>query len=279
MLELENLCKHFGKVKAVDEINLSFEPGEMVGIIGRSGAGKSTLLRLINRLIDPTSGRIGFEGRDIRKLRGADLLRWRARCAMIFQQFNLVPRMDVLSNVLVGRLGYHSTIPTLLKIFSRHEKAMAIQALDRLDMAQTALQRADTLSGGQMQRVAIARALVQEPKLVLADEPIASLDPHNATKVMDALKAINREDGITVISNLHHLATARSYCRRIIGMAVGKVVFDGPPEELTPDKALEVYGTEGDSEELKQAMGEGPTSKPEPQPEEGEAAALAEASG
>jgi phosphonate transport system ATP-binding protein len=177
---------------------------------------------------------------------------------MIFQQFNLVNRLDVLTNVLVGRLGYHSTVPTLLKIFSQSEKAMAIRELDRLDMAATALQRADTLSGGQQQRVAIARALVQKPKLMLADEPIASLDPHNATLVMEALKRINKETGITVISNLHHLATARSYCERIIGMHAGRIVFDGPPSELTTEKALEVYGTEGDSDELKQALGEGP---------------------
>jgi phosphonate transport system ATP-binding protein len=136
---------------------------------------------------------------------------------------------------------------------------MAIKALDSLDMAATALQRADTLSGGQQQRVAIARALVQEPRLLLADEPIASLDPHNATTVMEALKTINQEVGITVISNLHHLATARSYCERIIGMHSGRVIFDGSPSELTTEKALEVYGTEGDSEELKQALGEGPT--------------------
>jgi phosphonate transport system ATP-binding protein len=258
MLNLELLCKHFGKVKAVDQVNLTIETGQMIGIIGRSGAGKSTLLRLINRLIDPTSGKIKFDGVDIGGLKRRSLLQWRTRCAMIFQQFNLVNRLDVLTNVLVGRLGYHRTIPTLLKLFSKSEKAMAIQALDRLDMAATALQRADTLSGGQQQRVAIARALVQEPKIILADEPIASLDPHNATRVMEALKRINQEVGITVICNLHHLATARSYCERIIGMRSGRIVFHGPPAELTTEKALEVYGTEGDSEELKQALGEGP---------------------
>jgi phosphonate transport system ATP-binding protein len=177
---------------------------------------------------------------------------------MIFQQFNLVNRLDVLTNVLVGRLGYHRTLPTLFKIFSKPEKAMAIRALDMLDMAPTALQRADTLSGGQQQRVAIARALVQEPKLMLADEPIASLDPHNATKVMEALKRINQDFGITVISNLHHLATARSYCERIVGMRSGRIVFNGTPAELSTAKALEIYGSDGDNEELLQAMAEGP---------------------
>jgi phosphonate transport system ATP-binding protein len=256
MLILDKLCKHFDTVKAVDQVHLAMESGQMIGIIGRSGAGKSTLLRLINRLVDATSGRITFEGADIGSLKGRELLRWRSRCAMIFQQFNLVNRLDVLSNVLVGRLGYHRTVPSLLKLFSKREKAMAIEALDKLDMAATALQRADTLSGGQQQRVAIARALVQEPRIMLADEPIASLDPHNATKVMDALRRINREMGITVISNLHHLDTARSYCERIIGMQAGRVIFDGPPSELTTEKALEVYGTDGDSEELKQALGD-----------------------
>jgi phosphonate transport system ATP-binding protein len=230
----------------------------MVGVIGRSGAGKSTLLRLINRLIDPTSGRIEFEGTDVGALKGKELLRWRSRCAMIFQQFNLVNRLDVLTNVLIGRLGYHRTLPTLFKIFSMAEKAMAIRALHMLDMVPTALQRADTLSGGQQQRVAISRALVQEPKLLLADEPIASLDPHNATKVMEALKLINQDVGITVICNLHHLATARSYCNRIVGMRAGAIVFDGEPAELSTQKILEIYGTDEDSEELKQALAEGP---------------------
>ena len=258
MLSLKQLCKHFGSVKAVDKVGLEIAPGEMVGIIGRSGAGKSTLLRLVNRLIDPTSGKIEFEGSDIVALKGRDLLKWRSRCAMIFQQFNLVNRLDVLTNVLVGRLGYHRTLPTLFKVFAKSEKAMAIRALDMLDMAPTALQRADTLSGGQQQRVAIARALVQEPKLMLADEPIASLDPHNATKVMEALKRINQDLGITVSSNLHHLATARSYCDRIVGMRSGRIIFNGAPPELTTEKVLEIYGTDGDSEELTQALAEGP---------------------
>ena len=261
MLKLQRLCKHFGEVKAVDQVDLDIESGQMIGIIGRSGAGKSTLLRLINRLIDPTSGQIEFDGLDIGQLKRRALLQWRTRCAMIFQQFNLVDRLDVLTNVLVGRLGYHRTIPTMLKLFSKTEKALAIQALDQLDMATTALQRADTLSGGQQQRVAIARALVQEPKLMLADEPIASLDPHNATLVMEGLKRINKDMGITIICNLHHLATARSYCGRIVGMRAGRIVFSGPSHALTTEQALEVYGTEGDSEELKQALGEGPVQK------------------
>jgi phosphonate transport system ATP-binding protein len=255
MLKLKNLSRHFGRVKAVDQVQLTIKPGQLVGIIGRSGAGKSTLLRLINRLIEPTSGRIEYNGIDVGRLKSRQLRRWRVRCAMIFQQFNLVNRLDVLTNVLVGRLGYHRTLPSLLKLFSQKEKAMAVEALEMLDMTATALQRADTLSGGQQQRVAIARALVQEPQIMLADEPIASLDPQNANKVMDALRMINQEMGITVICNLHHLNTARSYCDRIIGMHAGSIVFDGRPSELTTEKAIEVYGTEGDSEELNQALG------------------------
>ena len=268
MLRIENLSKHFGQVKAVDSVDLAVDSGTMVGIIGRSGAGKSTLLRLINRLLDPTAGRIKFKETDIGSLRGKELRRWRARCAMIFQQFNLSNRLDVLTNVLVGRLGYHRTLPSLFRLFSREEKAMAVHALDRLDMAPTALQRADTLSGGQQQRVAIARALVQQPRLMLADEPIASLDPHNATKVMDALKQINREFGITVICNLHHLNTARTYCDRIVGMRAGRVVFDGPAEALSGQMATEIYGSDSGSEELQQAFG-----RPSPRNEEARAAA------
>ena len=254
MLCLEGVSKKYGAVRAVDCVNLAIDAGEMVGVIGRSGAGKSTLLRLINRLVDPSRGRIAFEGSDIGRVKGRDLRRWRSRCAMIFQQFNLVNRLDVLTNVLIGRLAYRSTVTTLFKYFSRSEKALAVRALQRLDMAPQALQRADTLSGGQQQRVAIAKALVQEPQVVLADEPIASLDPHNAAKVMGALKAINAEDRITVICNLHHLNTAKSYCRRIIGMAHGRIVFDGPPEALTMTEIQKVYGADQESEDVQQAL-------------------------
>ena len=239
-------------VWALKDVSFDVEEGEVVGIIGRSGTGKSTLLRLINRLIDPTGGQILFGKKDICTLTGKALRDWRAKCAMIFQQFNLIDRMDVISNVLVGRLRYHHTIPTLLKLFPRKDKVMAIEALDRLGMADFALKRVDTLSGGQQQRVAITKALVQTPNILLADEPIASLDPGNATIVMNALKLINEDFHITVLCNLHHLDTARQYCHRIVGMRDGRVVFDGPPEELTMEKANEVYGNAG-LEELREA--------------------------
>jgi phosphonate transport system ATP-binding protein len=249
-LKIDWVSKHFGAIAAVDGVALEIPEGQMVGIIGRSGAGKSTLLRMINRLLDPTRGRIHFKGMDITSLRGGRLLEWRTRCAMIFQQFNLVKRLDVFTNVLIGRLSYHRTLPSLLKWFSRQERAMAISALERVEILEQALQRVDTLSGGQQQRVAIARALLQEPEMILADEPIASLDLRSSTMVMDTLQRINREDGITVIASLHNLATARAYCDRIIGMAEGKVVFDGAPSMLTPDTVCAIYGVEGAREEL-----------------------------
>jgi phosphonate transport system ATP-binding protein len=250
MLELQGLTRRFGAVTAVNDVRLVIPDGQMVGVIGRSGAGKSTLLRMINRLTEPSEGRIAYGGRDVTALRGGDLRRWRTDCAMIFQQFNLVQRLDVLTNVLVGRLnhrpGLMGTVTSLLKMFTPKERAMAIQALDRFDLAEVALQRADTLSGGQQQRVAICRALLQEPRLILADEPIASLDPRNAKTVMDALRQVNREDGLTVLTNLHHLNTARQYCDRIVAMQAGRVMFDGTPAELTAARVQEIYGVTED---------------------------------
>jgi len=249
-LELVDVSRRFGDNVAVAKAHVAIESGEMVGIIGRSGAGKSTLLRLINRLIDPTDGIIRSDGVDITRLRGKDLRNWRARTAMIFQQFNLVGRLDVLTNVLCGRLNQVPGPRLLFKLFTPAERALAIRALDRLGLAEVAMNRADALSGGQQQRVAIARALMQEPRILLADEPIASLDPLNAKIVMDALADINRRDGITVLTNLHTLDTARAYCRRIIGMSRGRIVFDGAPEALTDAALNQIYGQSGSDERL-----------------------------
>ena len=256
MLKIANVSRRFGQKLAVDKIDLEIPEGQMVGVIGRSGAGKSTLLRMINRLTDTSDGAIFYRGRNVSALSGAELRAWRNQCAMIFQQFNLVPRIDVLTNVLLGRLNSRPTLLSVLNMFNHDERVDAMRALDRLDIAQTALQRAGTLSGGQQQRVAIARALMQAPKLILADEPIASLDPRNAQIVMDSLRSINEQQGITVITNLHTLDTARAYCRRIIGMAAGRVVFDGTPEQLTETAAREIYGADG----LKDAFSEAITS-------------------
>jgi len=260
VLKITALTKRFGDLKAVDNVSIDIPDGQMIGIIGRSGAGKSTLLRTINRLGDATSGKILFgEGEnaiDVNALKGRALREWRSHCAMIFQQFNLVPRLDVITNVLMGRINYSSTAKTMLKMFSPEERAFAIRALDRLDVSAQALQRADTLSGGQQQRVAIARALVQEPRLLLADEPISSLDPRNASIVMDALLKINREDGITVLCNLHTLDTAKTYCERIIGMKQGSFVFDGSPSDLALNLLRDIYGVgeDDDDEEFSTAI-------------------------
>ena len=245
MLVLDRVTRRFGATLAVADVSLEIRPGSFVGVIGRSGAGKSTLLRMINRLVDPSEGRILFDGVDVTGLRGRALREWRARAAMIFQQFNLVPRLDVLTNVLLGRLSRHRTLPSLLNRFTDAERAMAVEALERLDLLAHAFQRAGTLSGGQQQRVAIARALMQQPSMLLADEPIASLDPRNAARVMDSLRAINREEGLTILCNLHTLDAARQYCQRILGLAKGRVVFDGAPAELTPAVMRAIYHVEG----------------------------------
>ncbi|MHA6729759.1 phosphonate ABC transporter ATP-binding protein [Devosia sp. A369] len=253
MLKISNVSRRFGDKLAVDGVNLEIPQGQMVGVIGRSGAGKSTLLRMINRLNDVSSGYIDYDGLRVSDLRGQALRNWQRDCAMIFQQFNLVPRLDVITNVMLGRLNGRNPVLNLLQMFSPDEQLAALKALERLDIAQTALQWAQTLSGGQQQRVAIARALMQGPKMILADEPIASLDPRNAQIVMDSLRDINAE-GITVITNLHTLDTARAYCERIIGMSAGKVVFDGTPNELTTDVARTIYGADGLKEAFSEAM-------------------------
>jgi phosphonate transport system ATP-binding protein len=244
MLVVEDLTCRFGSKTAVDKTSFSIQRGSFISVIGRSGAGKSTLLRMINRLAEPSQGRIMFEGCDVTALQGAELRQWRARSAMIFQQFNLVGRLDVLTNVLMGRLATVPTWRSLIQLWPDNDKAIAMSALEQFDMASIASQRADQLSGGQQQRVAIARALVQEPDIILADEPIASLDPRNTRIVMDALLRINKHFGITVICNLHSLDLARSYADRLLGMSAGRIVFDGKPEALTDRVAREIYDLE-----------------------------------
>jgi phosphonate transport system ATP-binding protein len=246
MLIIEGLTRRYGDRIAVDDVCLEVPRGSFVGVIGRSGAGKSTLLRMVNRLAEPSAGRILWDGRDVTALRGRDLRDWRARCAMVFQQFNLSGRLDVLTNVLVGRLNAVPAHRALLRLWSAEDRAIALSALERFDIAELASQRAEQLSGGQQQRVAIARALVQEPDIILADEPIASLDPRNTRVVMDALARINRDFGITVLCNLHALDIARSYCDRLVGLSAGRLVFDGPPDALDAAAARELYGLEAD---------------------------------
>ena len=268
MLVVEGLTCRFGTKAAVDNASFSIAPGGFIGVIGRSGAGKSTLLRTINRLAPVSSGRILFNGTDVTALKGPALRHWRARSAMIFQQFNLIGRLDVLTNVLMGRLSEMPAWRSLFQLWPEEDVAVAMSALEQFDMAQLAAQRADQLSGGQQQRVAIARALVQEPDIILADEPIASLDPRNTRVVMDALLRINKHFGITVLCNLHSLDLARSYCDRLIGMSAGRVVFDGEPAALTEHIARELYDLEAN-----EVMGAAPTEAPADIPALGKAAA------
>ena len=249
MLEIRSLTKRFGDKTAVDAAQISVKEPAMIGIIGRSGAGKSTLLRMLNRLSDASEGQIVFEGEDVTSLRGAAKRDWQCQCAMIFQQFNLVPRMDVVSNVLHGTLNKRSTLAIMFNLYPQSDIHQAIEILDRLGIAEQAPKRAEALSGGQQQRVAIARALMQDPKIILADEPIASLDPMNAQVVMQSLRDIHEEDGRMVIANLHTLDTARRYCDRVIGMRDGRIVFDGTPAQLTTGVARDIYGAGADFSE------------------------------
>ena len=249
MLRITNLSKQFGDKTAVDSATLDIDKPCMIGIIGRSGAGKSTLLRMLNRLSDASDGTITFEGRDITSLAGKAKRAWQSECAMIFQQFNLVPRLDVVSNVLHGTLNHRSTLAAMFNLYPTADIHRAIDILDRLGIAEHAPKRAEALSGGQQQRVAIARALMQDPRIILADEPIASLDPMNAQTVMEALRRIHEEDGRTIVANLHTLDTARRYCDRVVGMRDGRIVFDGLPEQLTTSVAREIYGAGADFSE------------------------------
>jgi phosphonate transport system ATP-binding protein len=249
MLRFDKITKTYGANTAVQSASFCVNEPMMLGIIGRSGAGKSTLLRVLNRLTDTTSGEITFDGLNVTALQGAAKRSWQSQCAMIFQQFNLVPRMDVVSNVLHGTLNRQSTLATMFNLYPDEDIHKAIDILDRLGIAEHAPKRAEALSGGQQQRVAIARALMQDPRIILADEPIASLDPMNAQIVMQSLRDIHEQDGRMVIANLHTLDTARRYCDRVIGMRDGKIVFDGVPELLTTDMAREIYGVGADFSE------------------------------
>lgn len=249
MLRIRGLSKHYALTCALDKVSVAIPNGQMVAVIGRSGAGKSTFLRLINRLAEPTAGDIEFEERKITRLSGNELRRWRAQAAMIFQGFNLSPRLDVLTNVMVGASTEVPQLRRLFRFYTQDERLRAASALNDLGLLDKALERAERLSGGQQQRVAIARALMQSPRLILADEPVASLDPHNTRLVMDTLKWINTERGITVICNLHSLEIARAYASRVIGLRDGRLVFDGPPATLNDAVLSEIYGATDDTQD------------------------------
>jgi phosphonate transport system ATP-binding protein len=228
--------------KALKDINLTINDGDFVCIIGLSGAGKSTLLRTINKMHNITSGSLVVNGEDISKAKGKKLRVIRRNIGMIFQSFNLVNRSSVFKNVLAGRVGYHSTFETIFGLYTKKEKMLALQSLDKLGILDKAFVRADQLSGGQQQRVALARALTQEPRLILADEPVASLDPVTTLSVMDDFKRINKDFNITIVANMHHVDLALKYATRIIGIKAGEIVFDGTPDEVTDEVTTRIYG-------------------------------------
>ena len=241
-LSARGLSKRFPNgTQALYDVSVDIYAGEFLVIIGTSGAGKSTFLRSINGLVRPSGGSITYQGLDLCTAKGVALRRARRQMGMIFQQFNLVKRMSVLQNVLVGRLGYQSGWRTLVPLFRQRDVDLALDALERVGIADKAYVRADSLSGGQQQRVAIARALAQQPSLMLADEPVASLDPETSITVLDDLRRINREQGITTIVNLHQLDFAREYADRVIGFKQGRLVFDGRPDELDRNVYERVY--------------------------------------
>jgi phosphonate transport system ATP-binding protein len=229
---------------ALKDLSFEVEKGEFLVVIGLSGSGKSTLLRCINRLIDPTEGRIIMDGIDITAAKGAELRHIRRKIGMIFQHFNLVKRSTVMTNVMNGRLGYLNPWTYTLGIFPQVEKKRALQALSRLGIAEKHNSRADALSGGQQQRVGIARSLMQEPTLILADEPVASLDPVLAHSIMQYIEKLNKEDYVTVVCSLHYLDLVQRYATHVIGLKDGVKVFEGLPSEINREKFKEVYGEE-----------------------------------
>ena len=247
MLKIQNLTKVYDDgTEALEDVTFDVEKGEFLVILGLSGAGKSTLLRCINRLVEPTEGKIIWNDTDITAASREELRKIRRRIGMIFQAFNLVERSSVLTNVLSGRLGYTSTWRSLLQRFPQADLAMATRNLERLDILELAHKRADDLSGGQRQRVGIARALMQEPELMLADEPVASLDPVLAHSILRYLELLNKEDGITVICSLHYMDLVRRYASRVVGLKDGRVVFEGLADEITDERFKEIYGQEAE---------------------------------
>ena len=245
MLEVKNLTKVYddGTV-ALKDLSFTVEDGEFLVVIGLSGSGKSTLLRCINRLVEPTEGQILWDGEDITAADQEELRRIRRGIGMIFQQFNLVKRLSVMTNVLTGRLGYVSTWRTMLGRWPKEDRERAMRSLELVGIAGKANSRADELSGGQQQRVGIARALMQEPRLLLADEPVASLDPATSHSVMKYVELLNQDHDVTILCSLHFLSLAREYGTRIIALKAGELVFDGKPKEIDDQRFEEIYGEE-----------------------------------
>jgi len=251
MIKFINVSKTYPNgVKALVDVNLEVEQGEFVAIIGLSGAGKSTLIRTVNKMIDITSGQLLVNDIDVSGLSGKKLRKFRRKIGMVFQSFNLVNRTTVIKNVLTSRVADMSLIQSLLGLYSRQDKIKALEALDKVGILDKAYIRADQLSGGQQQRVALARTLAQDPEIILADEPVASLDPVMASVVMEDFQRINRDMKITIIINIHHVDLALKYADRIVGIQAGNIVFDGKANEITNDILKKIYGRELSDDDL-----------------------------
>lgn len=241
MLEIKNLTVEYGNFRAIDNVSFTVKDGEFVAVIGSSGGGKSSLMKAINLLVKPKSGSIKIDGEEMTALSSRKLRMNRRKIGFVFQDYNLIDRLSVIENVLTGRLGYKSSLKSLLGILSKEEYENAEKALEKVGLSEKLFVRGDELSGGQKQRVAIAKALVQEPKIILADEPVASLDVNSSKIIMEYFKEINRVQGITVIINIHDVNIALKYADRVIALKKGKIVFDGKGSEITDDVLKRVY--------------------------------------
>jgi phosphonate transport system ATP-binding protein len=251
MIKFEGVVKTYPNgVQALKGVDLSIEQGEFVCIIGLSGAGKSTLLRSINQMHQITGGKLTVDDVDVSTLKGKELRRFRRNIGMVFQSFNLVKRTTVIKNVLAARVADMPLWKSLLGLYAKQDKIIALEALDQVGILEKAYSRADQLSGGQQQRVALARTVAQQPKIILADEPVASLDPVTSQQVMSDFVKINKALNITVIANMHHVDIALKYANRIIGVKEGKIVFDGPSSKVTNDILKEIYGRELSDDDL-----------------------------
>jgi len=251
MLKIENLSKTYSNgTQALHDVSFEVEEGEFLAVIGLSGSGKSTLLRCINRLIEPTSGKITWNGVDITAASGKDIRKIRRQIGMVFQQFNLVKRSSVNTNVLSGRLGYVPTFPSLFHVFSKEDHQRVTKTLNMVGLADKIDVRADSLSGGQQQRVGIARALMQDPKMILADEPVASLDPVLAHSILKYLEQLNKEFGMTVLCSLHFLDLVHRYATRAIALKDGNLVFQGLPKEIDDVQFKAIYGKDAERIEV-----------------------------
>lgn len=243
MIQFEHVDKVYANgTKALDDVSLTIEQGEFVAIIGLSGAGKSTLIRTINKMIDTTGGRLTVNGVDVSTLKGKKLRLFRRKIGMVFQSFNLVSRTSVINNVLAARVAEMGLFNVLFGLYTKKDKLLALESLDKVGILDKAYIRADQLSGGQQQRVALARTLAQKPEIILADEPVAALDPVMADVVMEDFRRINRDMNITVMINIHHVDLALQYADRIIGIRAGQIVYDGPTAQITEETLKEIYG-------------------------------------